>query len=75
MALTATKSIESADKFQKAGISMNGIFLSNLRSAYNAFEFCCQRNAMNSACLKHSVRNKIYPLNEIKLRHTKSPKL
>lgn len=71
IAVTAIKSTESVDKFEKAGISMKGIFLSSLRSSYDAFEFSSQRNAMNGAHLKHPVRSKIYPLNEIKLRQAK----
>lgn len=48
--VTATKTIESIDKEQKAGISMNGCFLTNLRCAYDAFDFSYQRNAMNGTC-------------------------
>lgn len=47
---TATQTMESVAKEKKAGISMDGIFLSKLRSAYNAFEFSYQRNSMDGAC-------------------------
>lgn len=49
LVVTATQTIESVDK-KKAGISMDGIFLRNLRSAYNAFEFSYERNAVDGAC-------------------------
>lgn len=50
--VTAIKTVKSVEKEQKAAISMNGIFLSNLRSAYDAFEFSCQKNAINGASSK-----------------------